>query len=127
MKGCLRVQGCCGSGYARVEVLEKDCAASEIAMMLEKEATWNSHAEAEAAFAALEAGEEAKMEAAEACPRLALRPQRPAVSLALRESIRLGSERKSRPPVDHSTMRSGGVTVVQLTRGRGRYGSTPLW
>ena len=103
----------------RVAVLEKECAAAqrEIAMMREREATAELAAEAEAAFAALEAGEEAKMEAAEALAQARAEAATARGELdALRESIRLSSERKEpSTPLITSTMRSGGVTVVQLT------------
>ena len=45
---------------------ERDGAQQELELMREREATAELAAEAEVAFAALEAGEEAKMEAAEA-------------------------------------------------------------
>ena len=103
----------------RVAVLEKECAAAqrEIAMMREREATAELAAEAEAAFAALEAGEEAKMEAAEALAQARAEAATARGELdALRESIRLSSERKEpSTQLITSTMRSGGVTVVQLT------------
>lgn len=123
----------------RVAELEKACAEAhrEIELMREHEATAKLAAEAEAAFAALEAGEEAKMEAAEALAEARAEALTARGELdALRESLRL-SGMHSAPvaqPVapsptatpsqsvfdephksSESPMRPHGVTVVQMT------------
>ena len=103
----------------RAEVLEKEHSAAqrEINMMREREATAELAAEAEAAFAALEAGEEAKMEAAEALAQARAEAATARGELdALRESIRINSEREEASTQSMTAaMRSVGVTVVQMT------------
>ena len=123
----------------RIAELEKTCAEArrEIELIREHEATAKLAAEAEVAFAALEAGEEAKMEAAEALAEARAEALTARGELdALRESLRLSGMHSApvvQPVAPSSTttpsqsvfdephksskspMRPRGVTVVQMT------------
>lgn len=133
---------CEADAAVRAAELEKECAEAqrEIELLREREATAELAAEAEVAFAALEAGEEAKMEAAEALAQARAEALTARGELdALRESLRVSEmERLAPAPVaapvppsptatpqgsvfdephksSESPMRPAGVTVVQMT------------
>ena len=83
----------------RAAELEKECAEAqhEIELLRERGATAELAAEAEVAFAALEAGEEAKMEAAEALAQARAEALTARGELdALRESLRVSPRWKAR-------------------------------